>query len=101
MLTCWVWRDNGFAAVLDEPVTQLSSVIGSVRQKLARRRRELEHGGGPDEVVGVACGQDQGSGPAKVVGQGVDFGRSSAPRGSDSVVEGPPFAPAAERGAFT
>jgi hypothetical protein len=28
--------------------------------------------------VGVACGEDQSSGPAQVVGQRVDFGRSPA-----------------------
>jgi hypothetical protein len=30
--------------MLDEPLTQLASVIGSVRQQLARRRNEPEHG---------------------------------------------------------
>ena len=101
MLAGRVWRDDGFAAALDEPVPQLAGVIGPIGQQLARCRHEPEYGGGSDQVVGVACGQDQSPGAAQLVGQRVDFGRSPATGGSDGVVEGPPFAPAAERCAFT
>jgi hypothetical protein len=34
-----VWRDDGFTTMFRESVTQLSRVIGSIRQKFARRRR--------------------------------------------------------------
>ena len=37
---------------------------------------------------------------ADIIGQRVDFGRLPAARAADGVVEGPPFAPAAERWAL-
>ena len=96
-----VWRNDRLAASLDEPVTQLARVIGAVSQKLARRGSQLEQGGGSHQVVRVARRQDERSGPPQVVGQRVDFRGPSAAGGADGVVEGPPFAPPAERCALT
>lgn len=96
-----VGRDDGFATAFGEPVAQLAGVVGAVGQELARRRHKPEQRRGPDEVMSVPSRQNQGSGPTQVVGQGVDFRRPTATGGSDGVVEGPPFAPAAERCAFT
>lgn len=96
-----VGRDDGFAASFGEPVAQLAGVVGAVGQELARRRHNPEQRRSSDEVMGVPSRQNQGSGPAQVVGQGVNLRRPTAPGGSDGVFEGPPFAPAAERWAFT
>ncbi len=101
MLAGRVRRGHRFATALDEPIPQLSSVIGSIRQELAARRYEFEHCAHADQIVRISRCQNQGPGSAKVVGQGVDFRRSPAARGSDGVVEGPPFAPPAERCALT
>ena len=81
--------------------SQLAGVVSAVGQELARRRHNPEQRRSSDEVMGVPGRQNQGSGPAQVVGQGVNLRRPTAPGGSDGVVEGPPFAPAAERWAFT
>ena len=101
MLAGRVWRDDGFASALDEPVAQFSSVVGSICQKPAGCRHELEDCSGAHQVVGVARCQQHGPGPTEVVGQGVDLGGSTASGGADGVVEGSPFAPAAERCALT
>jgi hypothetical protein len=50
-----------------------------------------------DQIVGVARRDQEGQGTAIIVCQRVDFGRLSAARATDGIVEGPPFAPAAER----
>ena len=78
MLASGVRRDDRFATALNEPVPQFSSVIGAISQQLAGRRDKLEDSASAHQVVGVACGEDQSSGPAQVVGQRVDFGRSPA-----------------------
>jgi hypothetical protein len=50
--------------------------------------------------VDVAGRDQQYMWAADIVGQRVDFGRLSAARAPDGIVEGPPFAPAAERWAL-
>lgn len=47
--------------------------------------------------MGVARSNQEGKRTADIVGQRVDFGGLAATRAADRVVEGPPFAPAAER----
>lgn len=101
MLAGRVWRNDRFTAALDEPVPQLAGVISAVSQKLARRGSQLEQSGGSHQVVRVARRQGQRPGSAQIIGQCVDFRRPAAAGGSDSVVEGPPFAPPAERCALT
>ena len=53
-----------------------------------------------DEVMDVAGRDQQDIWAADIIGQRVDFRRLSAARATDGVVEGPPFAPAAERWAL-
>lgn len=101
MLAGGVWWNDRLTAALDEPVPQLARVISAVGQKLARRGSQLEQGGGSNQVMGVARRQDQRPGPPQIIGQRVDFRRPAAARGPDGVVEGPPFAPPAERCALT
>jgi hypothetical protein len=47
-------------------------------------------------TAGVSCSPDENAG-VYIIGRRVDFRRLSASRATDGVVEGPPFAPAAER----
>jgi hypothetical protein len=53
-----------------------------------------------DEVMDVPGCDQQDMGTADIIGQCVDFGRLTAARATDGVIEGPPFAPAAERWAL-
>ena len=84
-----------------QPVAEFPGVVGAVGQEATRDRRALEDGRRADQVVGVSCGQNQSAWTTLIVGQGVDLGRSAAARSPYGVVEGPPFAPAAERCALT
>ncbi len=101
MLSGRVWRDDGLAAAFGEPVAELGRVIGAIGDQPLRGGDVLEQGGGPDQIVGLAGGHGKGDGPADVVGYGMNLGRPSAARSADGVLEGPPFAPAAERCALT
>ena len=101
MFACRVGRDHRFDPSSGEPVPQFASVVGAVGQQPSRDGGAPQHLGGSDQVVGVACRDDQGAWPAELVSQGVDLGRAAAARRSDGVGEGPPFAPAAERCALT
>ena len=49
------------------------------------------------EQTSVAGGDQERQRPPQIVCQRVDFGRAPAARAADRVMEGPPFAPAAER----
>jgi hypothetical protein len=49
------------------------------------------------KIVNVSGRDQQGAWAANLIGQRVDFGRLAAARATDCVVEGPLFAPAAER----
>ena len=51
--------------------------------------------------MGLAGRHDEGQGPAKGVGYGMNLSRPSAARSPDGLGEVPPFAPAAERCALT
>jgi hypothetical protein len=59
-----------------------------------------EQAAGSVEVVNVSSRDQQGIWTSDLVGQRVDFGRLSPTRAADGVVEGPPFAPDAERWAL-
>ena len=101
MLARWVGWDDRLDAALDQPVAQLSGVVGPIGEQTLGRRGAAQQLGGADQVVGVAGGDDQRPGAALVVGQGVDLGGATAAGSADGIGEGPPFAPAAERCALT
>ncbi len=52
------------------------------------------------QIMDVTRGDQEGAGAADIVRQRMDFGRLPAARAADGVIEGPPFAPAAERWAL-
>lgn len=100
MLSGRVGRDDGLDVAFGEFVTQAFGVIGSVGQQAARTADHSDQDACTDQVVGIARRDHEGEWPADVVGQRVDFGRLAATRMTDGIVEGPPFAPAAERWAL-
>jgi hypothetical protein len=50
-----------------------------------------------NEIVSVARRNQEGKRTANIVGQRVDLGGLTAAGAANRVIEGPPFAPAAER----
>src|SRR5580698_9415565 len=100
MLAGWIGRDDSLDPALGELFAQALGVIGSVGQQAARMLNHADQGSRADKIVGVAGRDHEGERPAYVVGQRVDFGRLAAARAANGVVEGPPFAPAAERWAL-
>jgi len=101
VLACRIGRDDGLASALGQPVAELAGVVGPIGDQASRRGYAPEQGGYPDQIMGLPGGHGEGQRPAKIVGYGVNFGRPSAARSADGLLEGPPFAPAAERCALT
>ena len=101
MLSCRIGRDDGLASALGQPVPELAGVIGPIGDQALRRGYTPEQGGRSDQIVGLPGRHGEGQRPAKVVGYGMNFGRPSAARSADGLLEVPPFAPAAERCALT
>ena len=94
-------RDDSFNAALLEIGSQPVGVVGLVGDQSfdgsSGRQQFLRH----HDVMDVARRNQQNSGPAGGVGEGVDRRRASAARASYAFLEGPPFPPAAERCALT
>ncbi len=101
MLSCWIGRDDGLAAAFGEPISQAPGVIGPVTDQALRRGNAPEQGGRASQIMGLPGRHGERQGPAEGVGYGMNFGRPSAARSADGVLEVPPFAPAAERCALT
>ncbi len=101
MLAGWIGRDDSLAIALGQPVAELAGVISTIGNQPARRRNPSEERRGADQVVRLPGGEGKGPRSAGVIGYGVNFGRPSAARSADGVLEVPPFAPAAERCALT
>jgi len=100
VLAGWIWRDNRFDLPLREFLAQTVGVIGPVGENSFRLMAPREQAARSGQIVDVASRDQQDMGPTDIIGQRVDFGRLSAARAADGVVEGPPFAPAAERWAL-
>lgn len=97
MLARWIWRDHRLDAALCEPIAQACCIVSSVGQQLARQAGCSQELSGAGQIVSVAgCDEKRKRAPL-IVGQRMDFGRTATPRAADRVMEGPPFAPAAER----
>ena len=97
MLAGRIWRDDRFDPSQIELLAQAVGVIGAVGENSLGPMTHCEQAARSDEVVDVAGRNQQDVRAADIVGQRVDFGCLSAARAADGVVEGPPFAPAAER----
>lgn len=78
MLARGVWRDDGFAAALGQPVSKLAGIVGPVGDQAPRGGDALEQSCRAEQVMSVAGGDGEGDGPAGVVGYGVNLGRPSA-----------------------
>ena len=100
MLSGWIWWDHRLDPSLREFLTQTIGVIGPVGENCLGLMAHCQQTTDPDEVMDVAGRDQQDMGAADIIGQGVDFCRLSAARAAEGVVEGPPFAPAAERWAL-
>lgn len=100
MLAGRIWRDDRCDPSLREFVAQAVGVVSPIGQNPFWPMAHCEQAAHADEVVDVAGRDQQDMRTSDVIGQCVDFGRLSAARATDGVVEGPPFAPAAERWAL-
>jgi hypothetical protein len=98
---CRVGRDDGFAAALLEPASQLGGGVSSVSNQATRRRYSPEEFCRSDQFVCLPRCHGESQGAARGIGYGVNFGRPSPARLADRLLEVPPFAPAAERCALT
>jgi hypothetical protein len=97
MLTGRIRRNDRFDLPLREFLAQAVGIISSVGKHSFGPMAHCEQAAYSDQVVDVAGRDQQNMGAADIIGQCVDFGRLAAARATDGVVEGPPFAPTAER----
>ncbi len=97
MLTGRIWRDHRFGTAFGKPVAQAPGVVGAVCDQACRARQQSEKGSSAIEIVGIAGSKLEGERPAPIIRQRVDLRRAATARAPDGMVEGPPFAPAAER----
>lgn len=93
-------RNDRLDPPLREFFAQAPGVVSAVGEDPAGPMPPGEQPARALKVVDVAGGNQQGMRAADLIGQRMDFGRLSAARAADGVVEGPPFAPAAERWAL-
>ena len=96
-LSRWIVRDdrNGPALAQEEP--KAVAVVGGIGGAQARRWQAGKKGQNEAKIATLSGCYLDGERPALAVDNSVDFGRAPAARAADRVVEGPPFAPAAER----
>lgn len=90
-------RDDGRRAAFGEQVPQMVRVIRFVSHKVPDRAGALDQLYCDCDVVGIAGGQDEDARPAFAVRERVELTRAPAARGSERLLEGPPFPPAADR----
>lgn len=100
MLSGGIGRNDGLDASFGQNLAQAASVVGAIGQQGFGQMAGSQQTASAFEVVDVAGSDQQRPRAAAVVGQGVDFRGLPAARTADGVVEGPPFAPAAERWAL-
>jgi len=95
-----VWRDDNLDPPPGEHLPQTPSVIGAIGEKPLGLMSHRQQAARSLEIVDVSGRDQQGMRAADLIGQRADFGRLPTARATNSVVEGPPFAPAAERWAL-
>ena len=101
MLAGRIGRNDSLTAPFGQPVPELARIIGPVGDQLPGCGNAPEERRHADEIVGLPRCEGEGQRPSEVIGYGVNFGRPSAARSADGMLEVPPFAPAAERCALT
>lgn len=72
-------------------------VVATVGDQAGEGAGRIDQRSGHGHVVDIAGGELENARATLLVGQSVELGRTSTARGADSLEEGPPFAPAAER----
>jgi hypothetical protein len=87
-------RDDSLRAALRQTLPEVIGVIAAIGQQLPERPGGLDLGVDHGDVVGVVGAEQQHAGPAPVVHQPVDLGRSAASGAAYALEEGPPLAPA-------
>ena len=97
MFSSGIGRDDRLDAAPFEFLAQAVGIVGPVGQEALGARHHRDEFAGTDQIVGVAGRDQQGDGAPDLVRQRVDFGRLAATRAPDGIIEGSPFAPAAER----
>ena len=97
---CSGWNDS-LDAVDFKPVAQAVCVISFVCDQMFRRRDGAQQRYGHADVGDVPGRQREGDRSAAIIGQTMDFRGASPARAPDRLRPLPPFAPAAERCAFT
>ena len=97
---CGGWND-GFDAAVSKPVAQAIRVIGLVCDQMFRRRDGAQQRHGHADIGDIAGRQREGDRSAAIIGQTMDFRGAPSARATDRLRPLPPFAPAAERCAFT
>ena len=97
---CGGWN-NGLDATDFEPIAQAVCVISLVRDQAVGQCDGAQQRHGHADVSDVAGRQREGDRSAAIIGQTMDFRGATAARTPDRLRPLPPFAPAAERCAFT
>ena len=97
MFAGWVWWDHRLDLAFCQPIARAPCVVGSISKQSAWQTDRSQELSGASEIVGVAGRDQERKWAPQIVGQRVDFCRTPAPRAADRMMEGPPFAPAAER----
>ena len=100
MLSGRIWRDHRFGTAFGKPIAQASGVVGTICDQARRARQQSQQSSSAIEIVSIAGGELEAERPPSIIRQCVDLRRAAAARAPDGVVEGPPFAPAAERWAL-
>jgi hypothetical protein len=101
MLAGRIGRDYRLDPPLGQLLAQAVGITSSVGQEAAGMGDHADEAASTDQIVGITGRDHEGQRPADMIRQRVDFCRLPAARTSDGIVEGPPFAPAAERCALT
>ena len=104
----WVWcapRGCGWDGRLDllpfEPVAQTVSIIGLIGEQSLGLPHGAEKRNSHGDIGDISRRQGEGDRSATIIGQSMDFARSSAARAANRFRVLPLFEPAAERCALT
>jgi hypothetical protein len=94
------WNDSLDLSPL-QPIAQTVGIIGFVGQQPFGLGHHADQWNGHGDVGDVAWRQREGDRSAAIIGQSMDFARSSTTRAANRFRERPLFEPAAERCALT
>lgn len=90
-------RDDGLGSALAQPFAQGLAVIAFVGNQFGRGWHRLDALLRDLAIMGVSRGQEQDEGPALVVADSMELGVTAPFGAADTIGQGPPFAPPAQR----